>query len=365
MVQSAIHAGDNMGALCFSLLTANYAARAGAQDPVAPGYIGYALSSLGFLRLAASYFVSEPSETDWRGRTYAILKASHLLQIGDLAGAEATVKRDAEVSRRSGFHTALAYHDLLQGYIEFFRGRLGLSEALFRRALSVEGTRHVMRHALPLPLVFLGHLDTAVPLAVEACDEASPPPTRSVGFATLALLRARGDDLEGALDAIARAMAVKTSHAMLGYPGVAFFAGLLETRLGDLERARCAPDGQRALAECTVAARRALRLSETWSKRSTIGHAQTSLYRGKLEAILGNTARAKASFEQSLALAEGMQLSLCAALARLELGRAAANAEERRVQLELARPALELAGATPFVEHVDSLLGEGKPRLAI
>ncbi len=352
LVETSIHSGDNTGVLLFSLMAYNLSMRAGEPDQTASGFIGFALSCLGRHRLAASYFATEPSETEWRGRTYAILKASHLIGIGELRLAEEVLRRDAAVAVASGFRSALAYLHFLQGYCAFFRGHLPQAEVLFRKAVAVESTRGPFLHALALTQCWRGRVLEALPTAEQATDESLATSPRAVGLGVLAMLKVRTGDVRGALERADQARALSVEGYTFGYAGLGYFTGLLEAYLAELERVVTRHGrGSAPTHAAALRVKELLRQGQVWARGVRVGLAQIYFYDGKLADILGDQAAAGEAWRRSLAVAEEMELGLHEAFACLELGRTTNDPAERAQLFERARPLLEQANALGALEQ--------------
>ena len=328
-----ISQSNALGVLLFSLMAWNLGERAQAPNLWASGVLGYGLATLGFSNLSRSYFASTERGAPALDGSYAIVKTSYLMGIGELAAAEALMQEGLELAPRTGFYRAEAFRWFLLGYCAYFRGDLEEADKRFALAAAHEGLRANFAPGLALLRALDGRLPEAESLLSEALHEANPAASRSIALGVLALIRARQGNLPAALGSAESAIALAKGGSTFGYAGAAYFAGVFEAYLTVLEQAK---KGDRDTGPALRGLRRATRHCRSWAKAFPIGRPLLLLYAGRQAQLMGQDQRAERLWRESEELARSMNVGLYAALAARELEAMTGGAPVRRADAKSA-----------------------------
>jgi eukaryotic-like serine/threonine-protein kinase len=259
--------------------------------------------------------------------SYAIVKTSYLMGIGELDAAEALMQEGLELAPRTGFYRAEAFRWFLLGYCAYFRGDLEEADKRFQLATAHEGLRANFAPGLALLRALDGRLSEAESLLTEALNESNPAASRSSALGVLALIQARRDHLPAALGSAETAVTLAAGGNTFGYAGSAYFCGVFEAYLAELGQAKKAG---RDIGPALRGLRRATRHCRSWAKAFPIGRPFLLLYTGKQAQLMGEQQRAERLWRESEELARGMSVGLYAALAARELDAAAGGTPARR-----------------------------------
>ena len=321
-----ISQSDALGVLLFSLMAWNLGERAGAPNLWASGILGYGLATLGLTGLAQSYFVSTERGARVLDGSYAVVKTGYLIGTGDLDAAEALMQEGLELAPRTGFYRAEAFRWFYLGYCAYFRGDLAEADKRFVLAAAHEGTRANFAPGLALVRCLEGKLADAESHLTEALHEDNPAAPRAIALGVLAMIQARRDDLPAALRSADSAVALANGGNTFGYAGAAYFAGVFEAYLAELEQAQRAG---RSSARVLKSWQRAMRHCQAWAKAFPIGRPLLHYYTAKHAQALGDAALAQQLWRESQEHANSMNSGLYAGLAARAL-EAASTADPRR-----------------------------------
>jgi serine/threonine protein kinase/tetratricopeptide (TPR) repeat protein len=315
-----ISQSDPLGVLFYSLIAWNLGERAGSRNLWASGVLGYGLATLGLTGLAASYFESTERGARVLDGSYAVVKTGYLMGLGQLAAAEALMQEGLELAPRTGFYRAEAFRWFLLGYCAYFRGDLVEAEKRFALAAESDGTKANFAPGLALVRGLDGRLDDAEALLREGLDEATPAAPRSIALGVQALIQARRGNLPAALGCAEAAVTLAARGNTFGYAGAAYFAGIFEAYLAELEQAK---KGRRSTALALRSLSRAMRHCRSWAKAFPIGRPLLLFYEGRQAQLMDQQERAEQLWHETRELALGMSSGLYAALAERALDAAA------------------------------------------
>jgi len=352
---ACISLADGPGVLLFSLLALNLSERAGQKDLAAAGVVGYSLACVGLPGLARSYFEPSGREAHTEVGAYPVLKASYLLGTGDLAAAEAVSREELEIVRRKGFRPSETFSWFLLGYGAYYRGDLRKAEGHFRLAIAHHGTQANFVPAMALVTCLRGNIEAARAFAEQGLALSNPAAPRSTAYGVLALAHLRAGNPSAALEAASTAVQAVAKDVSFGYAGAGFFMGVLEAYLAELDRCQRSTEPARTR-RVRQQLRGVLAHCRAWARAFRVGRPLLRLYEGKLARLDGDAVEAQRAFRESLELSQAMGLELQVALAHLELGRsAAADSNERREHLRLAKAGFSAAGARSFLGSIAAL----------
>jgi hypothetical protein len=232
-----------------------------------------------------------------------------------------------ELAPRTGFYRAEAFRWFLLGYCAYFRGDLPEADKRFALAAVNDGTRANFAPGLALVRGLEGRLAEAESLLSESLAESTPAAPRSIALGVLALIEARRDDLPSALRSADSAVTLAAGNNTFGYAGAAYFAGIFEAYLAELEQAK---KGSRSTAAVLKSLRRAMRHCQSWAKAFPIGRPLLLYYVGRQANLLGQPERAQALWRESQELATSMNSGLYATLAARALEAASGETDLAR-----------------------------------
>lgn len=360
---------DGTGVLGLSLLGVNLAERAGWDNLFALGTLGYSAGVAGLQSVAASHFeqghAAARRQGDWPGVIRLLLFECPLfLGACEFERALDRAREGVQIALRIGDRLNAAGAEQCSGMVSYFMGRFertleGYSGSLRHVGAAAGDHTTAIAVGMAVALNALGRSDEARAQLASCAGRiaAENHLLMSQMLGQRAILHARAGEVAEARSAIEEALRQFRSVTSVSPLTAQVLEAAAEVYVACWTSAERERRGTRELA---IAARRHLTALRTWSRLYTVGEPLFLVFSGHIRNLSGDPKGARTAWVRASEVASRRVMPFYAALADLELGRAApAGSEERGERLGRARAGFSTSGAAYHLQLLEEAAEAG------